>query len=115
MLKAFVGHSFNEADREIVRSFLDFFGKVVNMGIGFTWEHAESAEPKELSLKVKKKMEGKNLFIGICTPRESVIDTEKLTPFPFSKARVWSSKNNFQDCGDIFLSPVRVLDSCAIL
>jgi hypothetical protein len=31
--------------------------------IGFSWEHAETAEPKELAAKVKRLVEGKNLFV----------------------------------------------------
>lgn len=33
------------------------------MNIGFSWEHAETAEPKELAAKVKRLVEGKNLFV----------------------------------------------------
>ena len=44
------------------------------MPIDFTWDHAEWAEPKLLSTKVKEKMEGKNLFIGICTAKEYTTD-----------------------------------------
>ena len=79
-IAAFVGHSFSDNDRDVVRRFLDFFNQVKNMGIGFTWDHAETAEAKNLSQKVLEKMNGKNLFIGICTAKEQVIDPEKLKP-----------------------------------
>jgi hypothetical protein len=95
MIKAFVGHSFADNNREVVRGFLDFFDKVVKLGLGFSWDHAEPAEPKELSLKVKEKMDGKNLFIGICTSREKVIDNNKLDTVPLINNRFWGHKNDF--------------------
>jgi len=77
-LSAFVGHSFNEDDEEINRIFLGYFDRIKNLVVGFSWDHAEKAEPKILSEKVKEKMIGKNLFIGICTAKERVISPEKL-------------------------------------
>jgi len=56
-LRAFVGHSFTESDKDVVREFLDFFDRVQKMPIGFTWEHAEPAAPKILSEKVLRLME----------------------------------------------------------
>lgn len=47
------------------------------MNIGFNWDHAEKAEPKILSIKVKEKMQNKNCFIGICTTKENIIDPDK--------------------------------------
>lgn len=66
-LNAFVGHSFAEEDDGVVRAFLKYFDQVKKMNIGFDWEHAEAAEPKELAEKVLNLIEDKNLFIGICT------------------------------------------------
>ena len=77
-LAAFVGHSFLQDDKFLIREFLDYFDLVKGMGIGFTWDHAEPAEPKELSEKVKRVIQGKNLFIGICTRRERSIENSKL-------------------------------------
>lgn len=72
-LKAFVGHSFTENDEAVVRVFLEYFEEIANMGIGFSWVHAKKAEPIELASKVLGLVEGKNLFIGICTKKERVI------------------------------------------
>jgi tetratricopeptide (TPR) repeat protein len=94
-INAFVGHSFQEGDREVIRKFLDFFNTVSGLGIGFEWEHAEAAEPKELSIKVKEKMDRKNLFIGICTARQKSIDLEKITSFPFRKDYLWANEREF--------------------
>jgi len=33
------------------------------MNIGFSGKHAETAEPKEFAAKVKRFVEGKNLFV----------------------------------------------------
>jgi len=78
-LKAFVGHSFTDDDKPVVREFLDYFNQIKDMNIGFSWEHAEKAEPRELADKVLRLMEDKNLFIGICTNKEVAIDSGKLT------------------------------------
>lgn len=48
------------------------------MGIGFTWEHAKEAEPRELAKKVLRLIQDKNLFIGICTKKEGAIDPTRL-------------------------------------
>lgn len=72
-IKAFVGHSFTENDSEIVRLFLDFFDHIAAIGIGFSWVHAENAEPKVLTEKVLELIDGKNLFIGICTAKETIV------------------------------------------
>lgn len=92
-LKAFVGHSFTEDDEAVVRVFLKFFDQVTKMDIGFSWEHAEPAEPKMLADKVLRLIEDKNLFIGICTSKEAAVNPTKLKPGRFLK-RVLSAENN---------------------
>lgn len=77
-IAAFIGHSFTEEDKNLVREFLDYFDRVAQMDIGFTWVHAENAEPQVLSNKVLRLIEGKNLFIGICTAKEHVIQPNNL-------------------------------------
>lgn len=66
-IAAFIGHSFLPEDEAVVRSFCKYFDELSEIGIDFSWEHAEAAEPRELSEKVQKKMTDKNLFIGLCT------------------------------------------------
>lgn len=95
-IDAFVGHSFTEGDKDVVRQFLDFFNTVANMGLGFSWVHAEIAEPKILSEKVLNLMEGKNLFIGICTAKEKTILPEKLKAGFFNKNELKSDAGNFE-------------------
>jgi tetratricopeptide (TPR) repeat protein len=76
-LNAFVGHSFNKEDDSVVRALLRLLGSVKNVMPEFDWDHAEAAEPKVLSVKVREKMKGKNLFIGICTGREQGVPAVK--------------------------------------
>ncbi len=94
-LKAFIGHSFTEDDKDVVRQFTDFFDHVKDMGIGFSWEHAEPAEPKILSEKVLKLMEGKNLFISICTEKELAIIPDKLKKTWFDKKMLKAKDDEF--------------------
>lgn len=84
-LKAFIGHSFTADDEGLVREFLKFFDQIKEMNIGFSWEHAESAEPKDLADKVLRLIEDKNLFIGICTIKEAAITPQKLSPTMWGK------------------------------
>lgn len=77
-IKAFVGHSFRKEDKEIVQSFLNFFDHLKELPMGFSWDHAEDAKPEDLPQKVQNIIEGKNLFIGICTPSELVIHPDDL-------------------------------------
>ena len=76
-LKAFVGHSFNESDEKVNNIFLKYFDSLKN-SIGLTYEHAESAEARELSKKVREKMKGKNLFIGIFTAKDLRLPADKI-------------------------------------
>jgi len=77
-IAAFIGHSFADANKDVVREFLEFFNHVKDTLDDFTWEHAEPAEPKVLSEKVKNLTTDKNIFIGICTAKEKVIASEEL-------------------------------------
>lgn len=82
-LRAFVGHSFNEADKRLVQTFLDYFESLGEILPDFSWKHAEHAEPTVLADKVMRLLEGKNLFIGICTKNEQVVisDARKISVF----------------------------------
>ena len=95
-ISAFVGHSFEEADKEIVRIFLDYFDSIKNFHKGFTWENAKTAEPKTLSEKVKARMEGKDLFIGICTIKEQTIGMDKLEIVPENDGLLKANKIYFE-------------------
>lgn len=94
-LKAFVGHSFTSEDDEAVRAFLKFLDQVKDMNIGFSWEHAEPAEPKVLADKVLRLMEDKNLFIGICTSKEVAIQPDQLSRATFNKKVLKADEGQF--------------------
>lgn len=80
---AFVGHSFTENDKSVVDKFLQYLDQLSEVIPAFTWKHAE---PSIVSEKVLRLLEGKNLFIGICTKKVMVISSEKLgKPFFFEK------------------------------
>lgn len=96
-VKAFIGHSFDKKDEQIVRRFLDYFDTLSEMG--FEWDSAEEAEPKTLSEKVKKKMDGKNLFIGIFTAKTMQICPSKFKKNTFFKKDCYSvPKADFKRC-----------------
>jgi hypothetical protein len=86
-LRAFVGHSFAPEDHQVIDVFLRFLNQIKGMGIDFTWETAEPAEPKEVAEKVLRLIRGKNLFIGICTKREAAIAPGNLVKGRFIKNR----------------------------
>ena len=81
-IKAFVGHSFTAEDSEIVEKFLKFFTRLEKMNAGFSWVHAEAAEPKQLADKVMTLIQDRNLFIGICTKKELAVRPERLSKLP---------------------------------
>jgi hypothetical protein len=74
-IRAFVGHSFSEDDAEVVNSFLRYFNQLSNLLPNFSWEHAEDAEPKVVAEKVMSLIGNKNVFIGICTKKECVLQS----------------------------------------
>ncbi len=95
-VKAFVGYSFDKKDEQIVRRFLDYFDTLSEMG--FEWDSAEEAEPKTLSEKVKKKMDRKNLFIGIFTAKTMQVCPSKLKENTFFKKYYSVPKTDFKRC-----------------
>jgi len=84
-LNAFVGHSFTAGDHSVVEAFLKYFNQIKSMEIGFSWESAEPAEPKDLADKVFNLIKDTNLFIGICTRKEAVIDAVHLSRNKFRR------------------------------
>jgi len=94
-IRAFVGHSFSERDKPLVRKFLDHFETLAKGFPGFSWDHAEEAEAGSISEKVLRKIDGKNVFIGICTPHERAIGEEKL------RRSLWSPKTLLVAEGDL--------------
>ncbi|MGH2509720.1 MAG: hypothetical protein ACRDHZ_20260, partial [Ktedonobacteraceae bacterium] len=79
-IRAFVGHSFTDDDHDVVDKLLTYLRQLSKMLPQFTWDHAESAEPKDLAAKVLSLLADKNVFIGICTKKERVIKPDALKP-----------------------------------
>lgn len=77
-VKAFVGHSFTEDDKETVAKFCEFFDSLAKLNPAFSWVHARAAEPKQLSEKVLALIQDRTLFIGICTKKEFVFAGHRL-------------------------------------
>jgi tetratricopeptide (TPR) repeat protein len=77
-IRAFVGYSFTEDDAEVVNCFLKYFDQLSNSHPKFSWEHAQDAEPKTIAEKVMALIVNKNVFIGICTQKERVIEQAPL-------------------------------------
>ncbi|HEV7929275.1 MAG TPA: hypothetical protein VGP12_03995, partial [Nitrosospira sp.] len=94
-VKAFVGHSFTAADADVVDKFLKFFARLEKMNAGFSWVHAEAAEPKQLSDKVMTLIRDRNLFIGICTRKEMVVDSHRLARLPILNKR-YANDDDFE-------------------
>lgn len=93
--RAFVGHSFLKQDAAVVDEFLNYFRTIQELGIGFSWEHARGPEPKEIAEKVLELIRDKNIFIGICTRKELVIDSAKLNKPLFNRKAWVSNADNF--------------------
>lgn len=94
-IRAFVGHSFTKEDEQLVQIFLDFFSELEKNDINFTWCHAKEAETKDLAEKVITKMKEKNLFIGICTKKEMVIDENSLKKSLFSQNKLSGEASDY--------------------
>jgi tetratricopeptide (TPR) repeat protein len=95
-LCAFVGHSFSEQDKDLVRIFCEHFDNLEKAHLNFTWDHAVEAEPAPLSQKVLAKIEGKNVFIGICTRHELAVRDTSLQPGILRKETLSAAKDKFQ-------------------
>jgi hypothetical protein len=96
-LRAFVGHSFSDQDKALVAAFLDHFKTLARVYPEFTWDHAEEeAEPSPLSDKVLAKIEGKNVFIGICTRNERAVRDALLRPALFRKNVLMANAGDLQ-------------------
>jgi tetratricopeptide (TPR) repeat protein len=94
-IRAFVAHSFLDDDEQLVGKFLKYFDQIKEMGIGFTWDHAQAAKPKELVEKVLSVIKDKNVFIGICTRNERAVNDLDLKPGRLMKDVLWADKAKY--------------------
>lgn len=91
-INAFVGHSFTSTDEAVVSAFLNYFTQISKILPRFQWQHAQQAEPKIVTEKVRELFAGKNLFIGICTKKEPIINLDKV-----KKSFFWGKSVFFPD------------------
>ena len=82
-IKAFVAHSFSPSDKALTDTFIDHFRNLEKVLQHFSWDHAQEAEPVPVSDKVLSKIEGKNVFIAICSLNERVVRQSAITRIPF--------------------------------
>jgi hypothetical protein len=98
-IRAFVGHSFTDDGKEVVRKFTDYFDSLEKMNDGFSWVCAKAAEPKLLTQKVMSLIQDRNLFIGICTRKELALDPTNLVKDTAAE----------QACGECGEHPMEIL------
>lgn len=94
-LRAFVGHSFTADDEDVVRRFLTYLDAIQEINSEFSWEHAEHPEPTAIDEKVLRLFENKNLFIGICTRKELVLQSAQVT-----ESRIFRNRSSVRN-GDL--------------
>lgn len=94
-LRAFVGHSFAIDDADVVGKFLKYLDQLAELHPTFSWEHAESAEPRVIDEKIMRLFAGKNLFIGICTKKERFIAPSALNTSLFSSKQLNAKEADF--------------------
>lgn len=94
-IRAFVGHSFSEDDAAVVSKFTKYLDQLAELHKNFSWEHAESAEPRVIDKKVLRLFSSKNLFIGICTKKERVIAPKLLKNSIFSRHKLNAREEDF--------------------
>lgn len=95
-IKAFVGHSFAKDDADVVDAILGLLNQIAKLQPRFSWEHAEDPEPVLVDQKVMARFSGKNLFIGICTRKERVIDDSALGAPWLQPNKLAAKKDSFQ-------------------
>lgn len=89
--RAFVSHSFIEADEQLIGKFVTLFDRVSGLDKRFSWDRAIRAEPRSISEKVQNVFENKNVFIGICSKRERVGSEGDMVSYPFLGRLMWDS------------------------
>src|SRR5713226_6096676 len=95
-IRAFVGHSFDEEDADLVDKFLKYFDRLSRLHSTFSWQHAQAAEPRILAEKVMSLIANKDVFIGICTKRERVVEPSSLSTLVFQSSYYKAHQTDFQ-------------------
>jgi len=72
-IKAFLGHSFTDDDRELVGKVTEFLDAQKVGHPEFEWVHATQAKPMSVADKVLPLIRESDIFIGLCTRKERFI------------------------------------------
>ena len=75
---AFVGHSFAEADADVVSFFKSLLGELCVRCLS-----GEVAEAKSVSEKVKQRINQAEIFVGVFTRREKIEGKEEWSTAPW--------------------------------
>lgn len=94
-INAFIGHSFTKEDDALVATILTYLTQVASLLPGFTWIHAKHPEPISVDEKVLTLLEGKNLFIGICTRKERVVQASALSSSWLNRGALSAKESDF--------------------
>jgi tetratricopeptide (TPR) repeat protein len=92
-ISAFVAHSFTEDDATVVNAVLNCLTRAAELNPSFSWTHARHPEPISVDEKVLALLEGKNLFIGICTRKERVVSPNALSSCWMSRQKLAVNEN----------------------
>src|ERR1700677_862194 len=84
-IKAFVGHSFAKEDTYVVSTFIELLNK-----LGFNCITGQKAAPKEIREKIKERIEGCEVFVGIFTRREPKADGNFTAPPWVIEEKTWA-------------------------
>jgi hypothetical protein len=93
---AFVSHSYNPNDQDVVSKLLEYLDTVKDAIPGFDFRTAQKATPVEVHKKIDFLFHDCNLLIALCLKHEAVIDSEKLTKFCFSKNKKIINTSEFK-------------------
>ena len=101
-MKAFIGHSFDPKDKNVVNEIMTFFPKH-----GIPCEDAEISENKDISDKIKKKIDRNEIFVGIFTIEQEIKQLNLAQEIPkkslFEKLGIKKSPQNLsQNIAPIF-------------
>ena len=94
-IRAFVGHSFTDDDKDVVRIFTDHFNTLQRSPLPFSWINAQRAEPVELTAKVLKLIADKNVFIGICTKKQRSVSPDDLVATIWPRGSLRAQQDRF--------------------
>jgi len=94
-MKAFIGHSFNDKDSQLIRDIKDFIESAeIECGTG------EKAQNKSVAEKVKERIKNSDIFVGVFTHDYKVLATKGIFRSLWGKEKEYTTSNwVIQECG----------------